>query len=184
MRSDRCRELDEGLHDPGRPKHQALRAWLDELGDVEDCIADGLRRSSEGEDWRGFWLYTLAAFQRPSRLYTAVLCEALGRRDFDVVNHEDIVDVLAEIRDPAAVACLRDTLWWEPEWDEYRNLAVKCIWALAAIGTPEALVVIRDATTAESLEVQEAAAHELEVIGKRQLRPGGSHDQREAGDNG
>lgn len=165
MEPDRCRVLDAGLRRPDRPKYQALRAWLDELGDVEDCIADGLRRSSEGEDWRGFWLYTLAAFQRPSRLYTAVLCEALGRRDFDVVNHEDIVDVLAEIRDPASVDCLREALWWQPEWDEFRNLGVKCIWALAAIGTPDAVAAIRDAATCQAFKVREAAAHELKRLG-------------------
>jgi len=168
MRPDRCRELDEGLHDPRRPKHQALRAWLDGLGDVEHCIADGLRRSSEGEDWLGFEHYVFAAFQRPSRSYTEVLCRVLAQRDIDDFNYEDVVDALAEIRDPAAVSCLRDTLRWEPEWDEFRNLAVKCIWALAAIGTPEALAMIRDATASESPEVRKAAAH----------------DQREAGGNG
>lgn len=165
MEPDRCRELDAGLRRPDRPKYQALRAWLDGLGDVEDCIADGLRRSSEGEDWLGFEHYVFAAFQRPSRSYTAVLCEVLARRDIDDFNYEDIVDVLAEIRDPASVGCLRDTLSWEPEWDEFRHMAVKCIWALAAIGTPDAVAAIRDAATCDAFKVREAAAHELKRLG-------------------
>src|SRR5260221_11403887 len=110
MRPDRCRELDEGLHDPRRPKHQALRAWLDGLGDVEHCIADGLRRSSEGEDWLGFEHYVFAAFQRPSRSYTEMRCGVLAQRDIDDFNEEDFVDALAEIRDPAPVTFVRDTL--------------------------------------------------------------------------
>ena len=161
---DRCRELDVGLRRPDRPTFQALRAWLDGLGAVENCIADGLRRCCGGEDWLGCELYVTAAFRRPSRSYTAVLCEVLSRRDLDI-NHEDIVDALAEIRDPASIDCLRDTLSWEPEWDEFRNLAVKCIWALAAIGTPDAVAAIRDAATCDAFEVREAAAHELKRLG-------------------
>ena len=113
----------------------------------------------------GFELYLLAAFQRPAHAYTQVLCEVLGRRDIDDLNYEDIVDVLAEVHDPASVGCLTDALWLEPDWDEYRNLAVKCIWALAAIGTPAAVAAIRYAATCDAFKVREAAARELKRLG-------------------
>lgn len=164
-RPDRCRALDEGLRDPHRPKElgalRALGEWLAGLTDVKDCIAIGLRRCSEGEDWLGFELYVLAALHHPSRAYTEILCWVLARRDIDV-SHENIVDVLAEIRNPASVECLRDALWWEPEWDEFRNLAVKCIWALAAIGTPDAVAAIREVADSESIKVRRAAEYELQ----------------------
>lgn len=57
--------------------------------------------------------------------------------------------------------CLSDAVWWEPDWDEYRNLAVKCVWALGAIGTPDARAVVRDAARCEAIKVREAAEHEL-----------------------
>jgi HEAT repeat protein len=84
----------------------------------------------------------------------------LSRRDEDL-NFEYIVDVLAEIKDPESIDCLEQTIWWEPTWDDYRGLAKKAIWALSAIGTPEALDVLRDAATTESSEVREAAIEEL-----------------------
>jgi hypothetical protein len=81
------------------------------------------------------------------------------------VNNEDIVDVLAEIRDPSAIGCLERALWWEPPWDEFRQLAVKVVWALAAIGTPDALAVLRDAVNCEAPQVRAAAAHKLGLAG-------------------
>lgn len=161
--SDRCRELDAGLRNPAK-NLETLGKWLKGLTNVEDCISSGLRRASEGEDWLMLDHYVLAALYHPSHAYTKVLCEVLERRDLDV-NYEDIVDVLAEIRDSASIACLKEALSWEPDWDEYRNLAVKCIWALAAIGTPDAVAAIRDAATCDALEVREAAAYELKRLG-------------------
>jgi HEAT repeat protein len=79
----------------------------------------------------------------------------------DDVNNEDIVDVLASIGDPSAISCLEDALWWEPQWDEYRGLAVKAVWALGAIGTPEAIQVLRGAADCGEENVRKAAAHEL-----------------------
>jgi HEAT repeat protein len=97
-------------------------------------------------DWESFSLYVLAATHRPSTLYTHDLCMVLGQRIEDADN-EGIVEALAEIRDPAAVPALEGALWWERDWDEYRALAIKVIWALTAIGTPEAIDVLRDAAT-------------------------------------
>ena len=104
----------------------------------------------------------LVAHRRPSRTYTATLCEVLTRQ-IEEVNNEDVVDVLAEIRDPTAVGCLEDTLRWQPSWDEFRQLAVKCVWALAATGTSEALAVLRDAANCDAVEIREAALHQLKI---------------------
>jgi hypothetical protein len=55
------------------------------------------------------------------------------------------VDTLAEIADPTAVDCRRDACHWEPPWDEFGQLERKAVWALAAIGTPEAMSVVHEA---------------------------------------
>jgi len=135
-------------------------AWLNTIKNVEDCIAEGLRQSADIEDWLTFERYLVAARCRPSALYTASLCRVL-RLQNDELNLDDVVDVLAEIRDPAAIGCLEETLWWQPPWDEFRQLAVKAVWALSAIGTEEALSVLRDAVSCESEEIRVAAAQEL-----------------------
>lgn len=167
MAAHRCEELESRLRNSRLSSvsdRQDFAAWLDSLTEVESCIAAGLRRASETADWLMFDLYVLAASHHPADLYTAVLCEVLGRQSEDV-NNEDIVDVLAKIGDPAAVGCLADAMWWEPPWDEYRNLGVKAVWALADIGTPEALAVLRDAVSCEASEIREMAAHKLKLAG-------------------
>jgi hypothetical protein len=92
-----------------------------------------------------------------------VLCEVLARRNDDV-NNEDLVDTLAEIADPASVDCVRDALHWEPPWDEFGQLARKAVWALAAIGTPEAMAVVREAADDPRDKPREAAMHELQRV--------------------
>lgn len=160
-----CAELDAGLR--ARPwglDRCRFMAWLDGFTDVEDCIASGLCRTSEDEDWPTFEGYVAAADRHPSPAYTFVLCEVLGQRR-EEFNNEDLVEVLAQIRDPASVGCLAELLWWAPEWDEHRHLAQKAIWALAAIATPEAMTVLRDAASTGAAEVREAAAQELGPTG-------------------
>ncbi|MGH3812241.1 MAG: HEAT repeat domain-containing protein [Pseudonocardiaceae bacterium] len=165
MTYDHCRELDERLRDPHWiSDRKRLIAWLDGLSNVDSCIELGLRQAGEKEDWLVFESYLLAAHRHPSSSFTAVLCEVLSHQS-DEVNNEDIVDVLADIRDPAAVGCLEATLWWQPPWDEYRQLAVKCVWALAAIGTPDAVAVLRDAASCEATQVRDAAVHKLNLAG-------------------
>ena len=56
--------------------------------------------------------------------------------------------MLEVVRDPASVDCVAATLRWEPDWDEFRGMAIKCVWALAAIGTAEAWAAL-DAAAAE-----------------------------------
>lgn len=165
MSQDRCRELDQGLRDPRwTDDPDGLMTWLQGMKDVQDCIADGLRRARASGDWLTFERYVLAVHKHPSRAFTPELCEVLGRQ-IDEINNEDVVDALAEIADPTAIGCLEKALWWQPPWDEYRQLAVKCVWALAAIGTDDALNVLREAARCEAAPVREAAARKLGLAG-------------------
>jgi len=133
-----------------------MNSWLKELTDVTECIADGIHRARQNDDWLMFELYVIAASWHPSTLYTRDLCDVLLRHD-EEVNYEDIVEALGEIRDPNAVESLEEAIWWEPRWDEYRQLAIKAAWALSQIGTPEALAILEDVSSCGSEEVREAA---------------------------
>jgi len=79
MRSARCREFEEGLRDHTRGLPE-WGAWLRQLTDVEDCIAEGLRQSREETDWSMFQLYVRAAIKHPSRTFTGDLCAVLSLR--------------------------------------------------------------------------------------------------------
>jgi HEAT repeat protein len=50
---------------------------------------------------------------------------------------------------------------WDPPWDEFGQLARKAVWALAAIGTPDAMAVVREAADDERDKPREAAIYEL-----------------------
>ena len=166
MGEDSCRELFEGMRTrQWLGDSEALGLWLDGLSDVQGCIADGMQRAVRAEDWLSFEQLVIAGFHHPSRLYTPVLCDVLRRR-VEGVNHENGLDLLADLRDPSAVPYLEEALEWRPPWDDYRHLAVKCVWALAAIGTEEALAVLRRAAHSDSERVREASVHELERTGR------------------
>lgn len=135
-----------------------------ELPDVEYCIREGLVRSRATEDWSMFERYVQAATNHSSPSMTPILCEVLQLHSFEV-NNDDIVTVLAEIRDPASVGCLAETMWWEPDWDEFRHLAVKCVWALAAINDDAAVAALRDAASTGPEQVRKEAAYQLERLG-------------------
>lgn len=158
----RCRDLEEGLRDRvayGMDR-RAVMAWLDEFTDIDDCIAAGIQQARLDGDWEMFEKYLFAADRHPSRLYTAELCEAL-RRHRDEVNVDDVLFTLAGIRDPDSVDCLEEIIWWEPDWDEYRSVAVKAVWTLKAIGTARALSAIRDAESCEAEPIRKAASEAL-----------------------
>jgi HEAT repeat protein len=140
---------------------KAWRAWLREQQGVEDCIADGLRRTREQEDWLGFELYVIAAQAHPSRAYTQTLCEVLSEQR-DGLDSEGIVDALDPLKDPAAIPALRRTVRWIPDWDEFGQMARKAVWALFSIKTPEALDAIRAEVTPDlPFKVVEAAQEAL-----------------------
>lgn len=146
------------------------RDLLEALIGVEPCIVAGLERCVAGEDWKTFELYVLAASRHPHPSMTRTLCEVLDRQ-LDSISSEDVVSVLDAIADPAAVDSLERALWWEPSWDEFRHLAIRCVWALSAIGTREALDALRDAASTAPRRVREAALEALAASGSCRRPP-------------
>ena len=156
-----CSKLEEAIGRPGGLQTVADRyAFVDSLTGVERCVADGLRRCADAEDWSRFEQYVYVASRHPDPRYVDVLCHALLRHDLNV-SFDDIVVALGEIADPRSVPFLVDAMWWRPDWDEYLQLAKKCVWALARIGTPEAIEALRDAATVGSDILREEAQYEL-----------------------
>lgn len=155
---DACRELEYLLYHPPTDDddlYDAVRAFKD----VTDCVVAGLRQKAEEEDWSGFGRYMWAGFAHPSPEMTPVLIDALALRESAVPN-EDVVDLLRDLADPRAFEVLRETLWWNPEWDEAQAIAVKCVYALARLAIAED--TIRDAAERGSAQVRDAARGVLE----------------------
>jgi HEAT repeats len=161
MSTDRCAELHEIISSP-RGLHSVpdRQAFVESLTGMEGCIAEGLQSSAEAEDWGRFEQYVSIAFRHPHTRYVPTLCSVLHRQ-LREVNNDDIVDALDEIRDPRSVPFLEEAIWWTPDWDEYRQLAKKYIWALGRIGTPDTLDALRDAAAVGSDIVREWASYVL-----------------------
>lgn len=150
---DACRELEYLLYHPPMDDddlYDAIRAF----DDVTDCVVAGLRQKAGEGDWSGFGRYLWAAFGHPAPEMTPVLIDALARRESSVPN-EDIVELLRDLADPRAFEVLRETLWWNPDWDEAHAIAVKCVYALARLSIAED--AIRDAAARGSAPVRQAA---------------------------
>jgi hypothetical protein len=110
---------------------------------LEACIARALDANRAAGDWLTFEKYVILAIRQPSADYTESLSAVLDERREDI-NNEDIVDALNEGRDPAAIPSLRRAVTWVDDTDEFGHLPTKAVWALARIGTPEALAAIRE----------------------------------------
>jgi len=94
--------------------------------------------------------------------YTEILCQLLVA-DWHI-KHEDIAFILEDIRDPLAVDYLYIAAQKNLEYlsyDDSRQLAKKCIWALWKIGTEEAIAKIEQLATFEDNIVRGYAVNQL-----------------------
>jgi HEAT repeat protein len=135
-----------------------------QLTDVERETADGLRGLLSTRDSIRVILWLHAAITRPSPGLVEPLCELLSIRD-EYVQHEWVAELLGEIGDPRAIPALRDACSFDVNGDPFRSLPKRCLEALAEIGTPEAMAVVREQLTSPWVEVREWAAELLEVEG-------------------
>jgi hypothetical protein len=156
--------LADALLAPGSWDEKRKR--IEALPPFTDALLELLQRAADDEDWLTFDGLLVGAWHRPSPTLTPLLTSVLDRHE-PTIHNEDIIDVLAEIRDPAAVDSLERALLWEPDWDEGFQIAQKAIWALGAIATPEARQVLVDAADVGPGPVREQAADELRAMAKR-----------------
>jgi hypothetical protein len=94
--------------------------------------------------------------------FTAVFCKLLKEEWH--YTHEDIVTMLAEIKDPSSVTCLFEMSLRIPNYDDARSLAKKCIWALRAIGTLEARTKLELLSKSDDKLIRKEAKFAIEVL--------------------
>jgi HEAT repeat protein len=85
------------------------------------------------------------------------------------------VDLLGVIKDPRSIDVLDEMTWWEPDWDEFRALALKAALALSNINTPKAIEVLRGVAATADPRTRDFAQGALEFAqspkGKAERRP-------------
>ena len=93
----------------------------------------------------------------------AASCRELLPADWHY-KHEDIAQLLGEIKDPGAVDCLYEAATREHaylDYDDTHQLARKCIKALSAIGSEAAVSRLRELSLQDNATVAEYARKEL-----------------------
>jgi hypothetical protein len=94
-------------------------------------------------------------------------CAKLIREDH--YEHEKIIGFLQRTADPYAISFLRQAILLKPRldylaYDDYGAYYKKCFRALRAIGTPDALAVIREFATSNETPLREQALYRLSKI--------------------
>jgi len=87
----------------------------------------------------------------------------------DHLDHEDLIRSLQDAADPYSIPFLKQAVLLKPhlkylDYDDYGSYYKKCFWALRAIGTPEAIAVIREFATSEDAAAKEQALYRLSKI--------------------
>jgi hypothetical protein len=104
-------------------------------------------------------------FDQLGARFVPVLCELLVA-DWHT-RHEDIARALQLLRDPAAVPALRRAAELDfpyREYDEFRALSRKCMWALIDIRTDEAVRALESLTESNDAIVRDLAAYHLAKV--------------------
>lgn len=91
-------------------------------------------------------------------------CAKLVQRDH--IEHEDIIRFLQDAADPYSIPFLRQAVLLKPDleyldYDDYGSYYKKCFWALRAIGTPDAIAVIREFAISDDVTAREQALYRL-----------------------
>src|SRR5262249_33662325 len=85
------------------------------------------------------------------------------------LDHEEIIRALQDAADPYSIPFIRQAVLLKPKlgylaYDDYGAYYKKCFWALKAIGTPEAIAVIKEFTTSPDSAAREQAIYRLSKI--------------------
>jgi hypothetical protein len=94
--------------------------------------------------------------------YTDILLQLLDEKWH--ISEEDIISVLELIKDPKSVNKLFEVALDVPDYDDMRAIAKKCMWALSAINTPEAIQKLKLLEKVDDPIIKENATFQLEQV--------------------
>lgn len=113
---------------------------------VSEVLQELEKYASNPADYQGASLLVgRAAWSNLSKDYTPILCQILNDESNNGL-HEPIVEILDVLRDERAIPALSKALTYRWSYDEWLNVPRKSLLALAEIGTPEAKMIVKEAT--------------------------------------
>lgn len=149
---------------PGRVDQRSVPAQYG-AEEVRQQLSDAitLRRSDLVEHT----LSAASASQVEFSSYFDLACQLLTE-DWHI-SHEDLIGRFQDAEDPQAVPYLRQAIELKArlkylDYDDYGAYYKRCLWALTAIGTPEAMAVIKKYANSDIEALREQARYRLTEI--------------------
>ncbi|CAN7609638.1 hypothetical protein [Rhizobium sp. LjRoot254] len=140
-----------------------------DLNDISSAVRDqlGAAITAKSSDVVEAALGLALLFDVPLSVYFDLSCQ-LVTEDWHI-SQEDIIRLLQDAEDARAIPFLRTAIDLKPRLehlahDDYGSYYKKCLWALSAIGTPDAIAVIRDCVNSEIAPLREEAEYRLSKI--------------------
>jgi HEAT repeat protein len=122
-------------------------------------VVDLLEELHSNPRFPGASLVFVAAWFSLSQDYIPLLCEIVSSEEL-APWHEQAVELLGELPDPVSVPALTKAVGYRWDFDEWRSVPRKALQSLFAIGTQDALAVVKEANHSDVPEIREQA-HEL-----------------------
>lgn len=134
------------------------------LEGVESGVMSALYDAHAARNWQLLQMLVLTCSSKPSPIYTEPLCKILEEGCEEMTN-EDIVDVLFELQDERAIRALEVAAAFDFDTDEFHNLNLKCVQALANIpAMPAKEALNRIASSGTHDDVSAAATDALAAM--------------------
>ena len=150
-------------------RDQLLTALSLELSQVPGEFRRQLRLAIDNRDsdLAEVALLVASGFEIPAATYTDLTCLLLVEDWHN--QHENLIGNMQEAAEPQTVPIISKAIDLKPrleylDYDDYGSYYKKCLWALQAIGTPEAIAVIEDCSRSQDTALQEQAAYRLSKI--------------------
>jgi len=85
------------------------------------------------------------------------------------MQHEDMISIMQKKASPTSITFLQHAIRMKPklnylDYDDYGAYFKKCLWALRAIGTPQAIFAIEECAASQDIVLKEQAEHQLAEI--------------------
>ncbi|MEG3984866.1 HEAT repeat domain-containing protein [Microcoleus sp. D3_18a_C4] len=114
-------------------------------------------------DYPGASFAMSAAWSNLSKDYTPILCQLLNNESHYGL-HELAIEILEVLRDERAVPALSKALTYRWSYDIWFIVPRKSLWALAELETPEAIMIIKEATQSSEELIRDDANMILEYF--------------------
>lgn len=139
---------------------QEILQGMKTLGNFNDDLLEVMHTQLAEQNWRCVDLLVGIIHWNPNRKFTSLLCDLLDNHK-ENVNIEDIADTLDYIHDERSVPSLINALDYYVPGDDDRHFNKKLLYALARIGSEEAIAGLKLAAQSQEEEIRETARQEL-----------------------